>query len=208
MRPRIALLFLAGALACGTRSERVLSAHGLIGVEMPSPLTSPELTFTDSRGRPFFLPAATAGKVTLLMVGYTHCPDVCPVHLANLAAVLKKMPSEVQSSVQVLFVTIDPARDSPPVLDAFVTAFDPTFIGLTGTDSVLASLQQAMQLGLAYEDPAGKDGSYTVGHASAVIAFTKDGLARVRYPFGTRQADWAHDLPLLVNFAGTGQSGQ
>lgn len=179
-----------------------MSAHGFIGVEMPSPLVTPDLTFADSHGRPFRLPGAIAGKVTLLMVGYTHCPDVCPVHLANLAAVLKKMPSEVQGSVQVVFVTIDPLRDTPAVLGSFVAAFDPAFIGLTGSDSSLASLQQALQLGLAYENPAGKDGSYTVGHASAVIAFTKDGLARVRYPFGTRQADWAHDLPLLVGFTG------
>ena len=200
MKRRLALVLVAGALACGTRTERVLSANGLIGVEMPSPLATPELTFTDSHGRPFHLVSATAGKVTLLMLGYTHCPDVCPVHLANLAAVLKKMPTAVQGSVQVVFVTVDPVRDTPPVLDAFVAAFDPAFIGLTGTDSVLASLQQAMQLGRAYENPADTDGNYTVGHASAVIAFTRDGLARVRYPFGTRQADWAHDLPLLVGF--------
>jgi protein SCO1/2 len=194
---------MAGGLACGTGKERVLSAHGFIGVEMPSPLVTPDLTFTDSHGQPFHVPGAMAGKVTLLMVGYTHCPDVCPVHLANLAAVLKKMPTEIQSGVQVVFVTIDPVRDTPPVLDSFVSTFDPTFIGLTGSDSSLASLQQALQLGLAYENRAGKDGSYTVGHASAVIAFTRDGLARVRYPFGTRQADWAHDLPLLVGFAGS-----
>jgi protein SCO1/2 len=123
------------------------------------------------------------------------------VHLANLAAVLRKMPTEVQGSVQVLFVTVDPVRDSPAVLDAFVATFDPTFVGLTGTDSVLAAVQRDLQLGLAYETPAPTKGSYTVGHASAVVAFTKDGLARVKYAFGTRQADWAHDLPLLVGFA-------
>ncbi len=205
MRRQSALLLLAGVLACGTGTERALSAHGFLGVEMPEPLTVPDLSFTDSHGQPLHLPGATAGKVTLLMVGYTHCPDVCPVHLANLAAVLKKMPSEVQGSVQVVFVTIDPVRDTPAVLGSFVSAFDPTFIGVSGSDSSLASLQQALQLGLAYENPAKADGSYTVGHASAVIAFTKDGLARVRYAFGTRQADWAHDLPLLVAFAGNRQ---
>ena len=200
MSGRFALLLLAGLLACGNGADRVLSAHGFRGVEMPAPLATPDLTFTDSHGRPFHLSSATPGKVTLLMVGYTHCPDVCPVHLANLAAVLKKMPTEVQSRVQVLFVTIDPRRDTPAVLDSFVSAFDPTFLGLTGTDSVLASVQAALQLGQAYETPAKEDGSYIVGHASAVIAFTEDGLARVRYAFGTRQADWAHDLPLLVGF--------
>jgi protein SCO1/2 len=197
---RLALLCLAATLACGGGQDRVLSEHGFIGVEMPDPLVTPDLTFTDSHGRPMHLPSATVGKVTLLMVGYTHCPDVCPVHLANLAAVLKKMPTEVQSGVQVLFVTVDPVRDTPAVLDAFVSAFDPAFLGLTGSDSTLAALQRALLLGEAYELPAKEAGTYTVGHASAVIAFTADGLARVRYPFGTRQADWAHDLPLLVAF--------
>lgn len=200
MSARIALLALAATVACAGGQERILSEHGFIGVEMPEALATPDLTFTDSHGRSMHLRAATAGKVTLLMVGYTHCPDVCPVHLANLAAVLKKMPMEVQSGVQVLFVTVDPVRDTLAVLDAFVSAFDPAFLGLTGSDYTLAALQQSLLLGGAYEIPAKEDGSYTVGHASAVIAFTADGLARVRYPFGTRQADWAHDLPLLVGF--------
>jgi protein SCO1/2 len=198
---RPALLLLAAALACGQGTERTLSASGLLGVESPEPLDTPDLRFTDSHGKPFDLRGATSGKVTLLMVGYTHCPDVCPVHLANLAAVLDKMPEEVQSKVQVVFVTTDPKRDTPAVLDAFVRTFRSDFIGLTGSDSAIAAVQRALQLGQAYEDSTRKDGSYTVGHASAVVAFTRDGKARVRYPFGTRQADWAHDLPLLVGYA-------
>lgn len=198
MKFRVALLLLAATLACGRGTERVLSANGLIGVETPAPIVTPDLAFTDSHGKPFSLRSATADKVTLLMVGYTNCPDVCPVHLANLAAVLDKMPEEVQSRVQVIFVTTDPARDTPAVLDSFMRNFNPAFVGLTGSDSAIASLQRDLQLGLAYEDPKKQDGSYTVGHASAVVAITRDGLARVRYPFGTRQADWAHDLPVLV----------
>jgi protein SCO1 len=198
VKSRIALLLLAVTIACGKGTERTISASGFVGSEMPDPLATPDLTFTDSHGKPFPLRAATTGKVTLLMVGYTHCPDVCPVHLANLAAVLGKMPDEIQSKVQVVFVTTDPARDTPAVLDAFVRTFDPSFIGLTGTDQALAAVQRSLLLGEAYENPKKNDGSYTVGHASAVIAFTADGKARVRYPFGTRQADWAHDLPLLV----------
>lgn len=177
-----------------------MSPTGFLGSEYPEPLDAPALTFRDTRGQPFDLRTATPGKVTLLMVGYTHCPDVCPVHLANLAAVLDRMPEEIQAKVQVVFVTTDPRRDSLPVLGAFVHAFDPAFIGLTGSDSAIAAVQRDLQLGEAYQTPAKDDGSYTVGHASAVIAFTADGRARVRYPFGTRQADWAHDLPLLVGY--------
>lgn len=193
-------LLLAGALACGTSEERVLSANGLLGIELPEALATPQLRFTDSHGMPFDLARATTGKVTLLMVGYTHCPDVCPVHLANLAAVLHKMPDAVQSKVQVVFVTTDPRRDTPAVLDAFLHNFDPGFIGLTGTDSAITAVQQALHFGLAYQDSTRRDGSYTVGHASSVVAFTRDGKARVLYPFGIRQADWAHDLPVLVAF--------
>ncbi len=200
MRRGIAFLLLATAVACSQEKERTLSTDGFIGSEMPDPLATPELTFTTTDNQPFPLREATAGKVTLLMVGYTHCPDVCPVHLANLAAVLKKMPEEVQSKVQVVFVTTDSARDTPAVLGAFVHTFNPGFIGLIGSASDLALLQRQLLLGQAYEEPKKADGSYLVGHASAVIAFTADGKARVRYPFGTRQADWAHDLPLLVGY--------
>jgi protein SCO1 len=195
-----ALLLAAGALACHGRADAPLSPHGFIGNELKTPVPKPHLTFTDTRGKPFNLDSATAGKVTLVFFGYTNCPDICPVHLANLAAVLDKMPDSVQTHVAVIFVTTDPARDSLPVLAAWVHGFDPTFIGLTASDSVVSAAEHAMELPAAIKGAANAKGEYPVGHAAAVIAFTRDGEGRVAYAPGTRQRDWAHDLPLLVAY--------
>ena len=195
-----AALIVAGTMACGGRADAPRSPHGFAGTELVHAVAKPAAEFRDSRGRAFRFDSATAGKVTLLMFGYTNCPDVCPVHLANLAAVLDRMPEEVQRQVTVIFVTTDPARDSLPVLDAWVKGFDPQFVGLTATDSVIAAAQRSVGLAESVKGEATARGSYAVGHSSAVIAFTRDGWGRVAYPFGTRQKEWAHDLPLLVGY--------
>ena len=188
------------ALGCHRAPDAARSAHGFIGTELASPLAKPRFRFTDSRGRPYRLDSATAGKVTLLLFGYTNCPDICPVHLANLAAVLDRMPDDIQRAVTVVFVTTDPGRDTPAVLDAWVKGFDPQFIGLTAPDSILNAAQQMLRVPEAVKGKPNAAGAYPVGHAAAVIAFTRDGIGRVEYPPGTRQRDWAHDLPLLVNY--------
>jgi protein SCO1/2 len=151
------------------------------------------------RGGPFDFRRETDGYVTLLFFGYTHCPDVCPVHMANLGAVLDRFPFEISSRVKVVFVTTDPARDTPERLRKWLGGFSPDFIGLTGTAEQLTQAQIAAGLMPAAPDSAdsGK-ADYGVGHAAQVLAYTPDNLERVQYPAGTRQEDWAHDLPLLV----------
>jgi protein SCO1/2 len=196
----------AGLLAlaltgCASRGEPQAGPYR--GVEIAEPIAKPDLEFVDSRGRPFRLVDGTAGKVTLLFFGYTSCPDICPVHLANIAAVLDKLPDEVQRNIAVIFVTTDPVRDSLPVLHRWVTGFNREFIGLTGTDSAIVGAQRALGLVPAERTVAQRRDGYLVGHATQVIAFTRDGMARVQYPFATRQRDWAHDLPKLVEFGRT-----
>jgi len=192
------LVLAATAAAACSRSDTPLSPHGFIGAELTTPVPKPGFVFTDSRGHPFRLDSATAGKVTLVFFGYTHCPDVCPIHMANLAAVLDKMPEEIQRQVTVVFITTDPQRDSLPVLNAWVHGFSPDFIGLTAPDSIVAASERMLELPPIEKSAVDSAGNYTVGHSAVVVAFTRDGLGRVEYPNGTRQRDWAHDLPLLV----------
>ena len=190
-----------GLLACAQGEPQAISPSGFLGAELPEPVGKPDFIFTDSKGLPFPFVAKTAGKVTLLFFGYTHCPDVCPVHLANIAAVLDKLPDDVQRNVMMLFVTTDPDRDSLPLLDAWVKGFHPMFIGLTASDSVLSAAQQLVGVYPAERDTVRTaTGEYGVGHSATVIAYTRDGRGRVMYPFGTRQREWAHDLPLLVAY--------
>lgn len=191
-----------GLLACTGQMDRPLSPGGFVGAEVITPLPMPDVVLIDAKGQPYHLAEATKGKVALLFFGYMHCPDICPVHLANIAAVLDKLPDEVRREIVVVFVTVDPARDTMPVLAQWVAGFDPAFIALTGPDSVIRAAQLAAGLLTAERDSVTPSaaGAYLVGHASQVIAHTRDGLGRVQYPFGTRQRDWAHDLPRLLAY--------
>lgn len=167
------------------------------GVVLGTPLPKPAFTLTDTSGEPFDFQQETEGYLTLLFFGYTHCPDICPVHLANLAAVLDQLPPKVTDRVKVVFVTTDPERDTPAVLRAWLDHFDREFIGLTGTPDAVRAAQRAAGVAPAVKEGAGGE-DYAVGHAAQVIAYTPDNLAHIVYPFGIRQAGWAADLPRLV----------
>jgi protein SCO1/2 len=161
------------------------------------PLPKATFTLTDTSAAPFDFRQQTQGFVTLLFFGYTHCPDLCPLHMANIAFALKKLPTNVAEQIKVVFVTTDPRRDSPKVLRSWLDRFDKRFIGLTGSESAIEVAQQASAVPPARK-AALTDRDYQVGHASFVLAYTKDNLAHVIYPGGITQKDWEHDLPLLV----------
>lgn len=164
------------------------------GAPLAAPLSRPHFTLVDAYGRPFAFYEATRGQVTLVMTGYIDCPDVCPVHLASLAGVLRARP-DLRDRVRVVFVTADPARDTPARLRAWLGTFDETFVGLTGAPAAVAAARTALQLPAA-------TGAGAPGHAAQVVAFAADDSARWVYPFGTRQVDWAADLPRLVAYTG------
>lgn len=188
--------------ACRAESPETRTAEareretGYRGIVLPQPPPRPAFTLTDTRGRPFDFVAETNDFVTLLFFGYTYCPDVCPVHMASLGAVLADLSFDLRSRIKVVFVTVDPERDTPERLRAWLDDFDPAFIGLRGSMSAVDSIQAALGLPPSVRQETG-DG-YLVGHASQVIAFAPHDRVRVLYPFGTRQADWRHDLPRLA----------
>jgi protein SCO1/2 len=137
------------------------------------------------------------GRVVLLLFGYTHCPDVCPVTLATIAAERQRATTDAGRHPLVAFVGVDPDRDPPEQLESFVRSIDPTIVGLFGSiaavDRLLAELGQPP---VAREAP-GPDGSYGVVRTAATFAFTPDGWCHRRYPAGVRQAAWAADLDRL-----------
>jgi protein SCO1/2 len=182
------------------------SGAGMHGLALTPPKPKPDFTLTDTEGKPFDLRRDTEGYVTLLFFGYTHCPDVCPVHLANIAAVLHKLPVTTSQRVRMVFVTTDPERDTREVVRAYLDKFDRGFIGLTGTAEAVLAAQAASRIPPAYKEvvDSANPGNYTVGHAAFVFAYTADGMGRFLYPFGVRQADWAHDIPKLVAWPASG----
>lgn len=189
--PLLALVLLGGG-ACRPGAGGGPLRGTPLGLETPKP----DIVLTSTDGSPFDFPRATAGYVTLLFFGYTHCPDICPVHMANLAAVLHKLPSPVARRVKVIMVTVDPERDTPERLRAWLDNFDRDFVGLTGSIDDISAMQQAVRLPPAVKEGEGE--RYLVGHAAYVLAFTTDSEPPIAYPSGIRQSDWAHDLPLLV----------
>ena len=189
----IAALLLAAA--CGRTRETRLPEGG---AQVSPPILKPAFVLADQNGKPFDFRRDTEGYVTLLFFGYTHCPDVCPVHMSNIASALKRMSTEDQRRFKVVFVTTDPARDDPARLKAWLGALDPSFIGLRGpVDSINAITRGLGFGGAAIEDSTKQD--YTVGHLGVVFAFTRDDSAHTIYPFGVRQADWAQDMPRLID---------
>lgn len=194
------LLLVFGLGACGT--DRSGNAAGFRGVAVPAPIAKPSITLTDFNGQRFDLATATQDKVALVFFGYTHCPDVCPLHMANIAAVLRRMTAEDRARVVTVFVTTDPERDTPARLREWLGNFDPSFVGLTGTKDELARAQASLGLDAAAREYVnGDSASYFVEHAAQVFAFARDGFAYLVYPFGIRQEDWANDLPKLVSDA-------
>ncbi|MDR5875656.1 SCO family protein [Halomonas sp. CUBES01] len=118
-----------------------------------------------------------AGKVTLVYFGYTFCPDVCPITLARLAGTLNRLDDDVRDDIQVLFITVDPARDTPEVVKRYTGAFGDEFVGITGERSEIDALTNRMRVTYEYETP-NKRGDYIVNHTSAVFAFDREGEAR------------------------------
>jgi protein SCO1/2 len=187
----------ASALACAERAEPD-PAPATSAVRLEPPVGLPAMELPDVRGGVFDLRDGTRASVTLVFFGYTHCPDVCPVHMANLAAVMRELPFEVTDAIDVVFVTTDPARDTPERLREWLAALHPRFIGLRPTRERVAELERALGLPPSVVDDGSGERDYFVGHAAQILAFAADDTARVAYPWGTRQRDWMRDLPRLA----------
>lgn len=192
-----------GLTACGDRPQTGPRERdpdpAFRGRVLAEPVGRPDFTLLDASGRPYDFLEETRGKVALLFFGYTHCPDVCPIHMGNIAAVLDDLGAERRRRVEVVFVTTDPDRDTPERIRSWLHRFDPGFVGLRGSRAEVDSIQRSLGLPPSVLEPAAAAGDdYLVGHAAQVLAFSPDGPARVVYPFGSRQEDWAHDLPLLI----------
>ena len=198
----LTVLTVSTAAACGSDAADRARADddGLRGAVVTEPFEKPDFTLTDTDGEQFAFRAETNGFLTLLFFGYTYCPDICPVHMANLGAVIGQMPPTTAQRIKVVFVTTDPARDTPDRLRTWLDNFHEDFIGLGGPLDLVNEIQRSMGLPPAQIGEPDSTGFYPVGHAAAVVAFTPDNLGRVFYPFGIRQADWAHDLPLLLEY--------
>ena len=155
-----------------------------------------ELSLTAPDGKPRTL-ADFRGKAVVIFFGYTHCPDICPTTLADMAGVMKKLGTDA-ARVQVLFVTLDPERDTPDVLANYVPAFDPAFLGLRGDDA--ATQRAAKEFKIFYEKrPGNAPGAYTVDHSAQSYVIDPQGRLRLFVRNDRVAQDLAEDLRTLLN---------
>ncbi|MEN3582837.1 MULTISPECIES: SCO family protein [unclassified Streptomyces] len=165
---------------------------------LDKPFEKPDLVLTDTSGDPYDLREETAGKPTLIYFGYTHCPDVCPLTLSNIAVAKSKLPEAEREKLRVVFVSTDPERDTPEALGEWLPGIDPEFIGLTGDFPTIQA--GARTLGISI-DPPTKDSSGEVvsQHGTQVIAFSpKTDAGYVIYGEDAGVDDYTQDLPRLI----------
>jgi protein SCO1/2 len=199
-RARVAVIAVVAVvvLVAGLAVAATRGSSPPVYLELAGDVALPSVVLTDTEGRPFDLRTDTSGRVTLLFFGYLSCPDACPIQMAVLGKAFEGLEGPVREQVEVVFVTTDPRRDTPADLREYLDRFDPSFIGLTGSPDALRDLQFAAGVPAAVAEPADADGDYLVGHASQVLVFDREGVARRAYPLGVRQTDWAADIPRLV----------
>jgi protein SCO1/2 len=187
------------------------STTDLNGTVVDPPLPRPEQELRDTHGRRFSLDHRPADELTVLFFGYTHCPDVCPTTMADLAAARGQLPKPLQEDVTVVFVSEDPERDTPRTLRTWLDGFDPSFVGLRGgnrkTEAMLKDLYLPKTVRVEDpEDPVqhpddGGDhhehGDYGVEHAGVVYAFAP-GDVTVIYSGGTTPSEYAADFRKLL----------
>jgi len=182
----LTLLFL-GAPSFGAGEGATLKA----GVFEPA-RAAPDFTLQGSDGSNLKL-SRYRGKVVLLGFGFTSCAAVCPITLATLAAAHKSLGAK-SSEVQVVYITVDPERDDAARMKKYLSGFDPSFVGGTGTDAQLAAVRK--DYGIAAEKVAGPDGAFT--HSSFIYLIDREGRIRALMPFGHPAEDYVHDLSVLL----------
>lgn len=171
-------------------------APRFIGTDLTGTVFGKPLSLTDHHGKRTTM-QAFAGKVVVLFFGYTHCPDVCPTTMSDLKKTMQLL-GEQANHVQVLFVTVDPERDTQQVLAQFVPGFDDRFLGLWGTPAEIAATLSEYKVYAAKVTEPGKAG-YNMDHSAGLYVFDKTGAPRIYMSYGEKPENIAHDLKLLLS---------
>ncbi|QDQ27490.1 SCO family protein [Chitinimonas arctica] len=182
-------LIVLGLAACGQKSGPAFKSTDITGAPFGG-----EFRLTGHDGKPHAL-ADFRGKAVVLFFGYTHCPDVCPTTMSELAGAMKQL-GERAKDVQVLFVTVDPERDTQALLNQYVPSFHPAFIGLRGSPAETRAV--ADQFKVVYQKNVTDKTNYTVDHSAGSYIFDKAGKLRLFVSYGAGAEVFSHDLGLLL----------
>ena len=172
------------------------SSYAFRGTAVDKPESAPDFVLTDDRGQTFRL-NSLQGKVVLIYFGYTHCPDVCPLTLGNLAQVRRALGPQA-SQVQVVFITTDPERDTAEVLQNYLGNFDASFIGLRGEWGEVSPVLQKYHASAIRQQGASSTSYYEIDHTAYVYAIDRKQQWRVLYPQDSKVDDITSDLRHLL----------
>jgi len=189
LRATVAALILFAIAACGPAAQKFRGSD-ITGIGYGR-----DFRLIDHTGRPRTL-ADFRGKVVVLFFGYTQCPDVCPTTLSQLAATMQKLGPDA-ARVQVLFVTVDPERDTADLLARYVPAFNASFLGLYGDATATAETAKEFKI-LYQKQPGPNPGGYTVDHSAGTYLFDPQGRLRVFESYGQGPDVFAHDIRALL----------
>jgi protein SCO1/2 len=185
----VALLAL-GSAACGPAAPKFL------GSDVTGSSFGRDFKLTDPAGRQRTL-ADFRGKAVVLFFGYTQCPDACPTTLSELAAAMQTLGPDA-ARVQVLFVTVDPERDTAELLAQYVPAFNPTFLGLRGDAQATAEVAKEFKV-LYQKQPGTTPATYSMDHSAGTFIFDPEGRLRVYVSYGQGPQAFAHDIGALLH---------
>lgn len=187
----LALIALAATWAAGAFPQ----PYTFHGTQFEPVRPVADFTLTDQDGQPVRL-SDYRGKLVVLFFGYTHCPDVCPTTLARLNQVMREL-GDAGEAVQVLFISVDPERDTPAVLKQFLSHFNPAFVGLTGQAEAVAAVYPAFGVYVKKEE-AGSAAGYLVTHTARLYVIDRQGRLVLTYPADAQVQDIVADLKHLL----------
>jgi protein SCO1 len=167
---------------------------GYRGVLLDEPYAVPDLTLTDTDGKPFDL--AEQSRRTLVFFGYTNCPDICQVVMSTIASATARLSDAERERLQVVFVTTDPARDTPSALRTYLDRFDPEFLGVTGPLERIDALGTPMDIHIKHGTKL-PSGGYAVDHSTVVIS-VRGGEGDLLWTGATSPSDMAEDLEKIL----------
>lgn len=178
----------------GRDSDRDSGTTTWAGDRLDPAVKLPDVTFTDTDGKPYRFREKASGRLTLLSFGYTTCADACPVYLNALARAIERLDG---AEPLVAFVGVDLARDTPDQLRRYLDGLPGAFVGLTGTADVIDRANRLVGNGPITIGAPDANGEYDVDHDARILAFTPDGLAHRVYERTVQQVAWAQDLARL-----------
>lgn len=190
-------IILIALVAAGVGCQAFAPAYEFKGSVLEPAAPLPDFELNATTGQPFRL-SDVKGDIALVYFGYTYCPDVCPLTMADVRQAINGL-EQGRDRVHVIFVSVDPERDTPEVLSRYLAAFDPSFIGLTDNFEKVKEVMKPYGAFAEKETAAGSVAGYLVSHSARLYLVNADQNLLLMYPFGFEAEDLRSDLAYLLS---------